>query len=34
VVVLKIDLASGAVTPTGQSVAVPTPVCIRFVALD
>lgn len=34
VVVLKVDLASGQVKSTGQSVEVPSPVCVRFVQMD
>ncbi|MEC9094860.1 MAG: beta-propeller fold lactonase family protein [Planctomycetota bacterium] len=29
-VVFKIDPKQGTLTPTGQTIKVPTPVCIRF----
>jgi 6-phosphogluconolactonase len=32
VVVLKIDLNSGKLTPTGNSIDVGSPVCVRFVS--
>jgi 6-phosphogluconolactonase len=33
-VVFRIDQQTGALTPTGQRVAVPTPVCVKFVARE
>jgi 6-phosphogluconolactonase len=34
IVVFRIDPATGALTPTGQTVKVPSPVCITFVAAE
>jgi 6-phosphogluconolactonase len=31
--VLQVDARHGKLTPTGQTIAAPTPVCIKFVAL-
>ncbi len=32
VVVFRVDAKTGQLTPTGHQVAVPLPVCVRFVA--
>jgi 6-phosphogluconolactonase len=34
IVVFRIDPSTGALTPTGQSVAAPSPVCVKFVAIE
>jgi len=34
VVVFRIDPNSGRLTPTGQTLHVPSPVCLKFVAAD
>ena len=32
IVIFRIDAATGQLTPTGASVSVPVPVCVRFLA--
>ena len=34
IVVFRIDQKSGALTPAGQSIEIPTPVCVKFLAAD
>jgi len=33
VIVFRIDPASGKLEPTGSTIAVPTPVCVKFLPL-
>jgi 6-phosphogluconolactonase len=34
IVVFRIDLTTGRLTPTGQTLSVPSPVCLRFMAVE